>query len=468
MSVRYYALAALTWVAAFILAAGSPPSSARAQLAAPEPSPPAVVPSPPRMFSPSYAESLRDILDLDEADVTRLENRVAANPDDFPARLKLMAYHRRADRSGRAEDRAKLVQHALWLIEHHPESELLRSPVARFLPGELSALEYQRAVALWDAAAKAHPAAPDVQWNAASFLTDLDPGLHMHYLEATAAADPNHPFALRPLAHLYALSILRGGPLASRAQAGLEASSNVWVLGNAAHMLQSLHNRGLQMGSPDPRAAGLAERYFLRAEALDPSLDRETILPQLDQQAIARARQAERDAMQSAREWEARAEEARVRLRRLPGEAFPGLPAEVAGVLRARSCTVPQPSLDGSPRNAIRGEFFATGESGWAVLCSVGNSTSLLAFRNDRDTNPDTVTTNDDRNFVQFLDGGGVVYSREITVADRDFMVRHYRIYGGPEPPPIDHQGIDDAFLEKASVAWYFHQGEWLQLPGSD
>jgi hypothetical protein len=50
----------------------------------------------------------------------------------------------------------------------------------------------------------------------------------------------------------------------------------------------------------------------------------------------------------------------------------------------------------------------------------------------------------------------------------RDFIMRHYRAYGAPEPPPIDHHGIDDAFLEKASVTWYFHQGKWLQLTGAD
>jgi hypothetical protein len=44
----------------------------------------------------------------------------------------------------------------------------------------------------------------------------------------------------------------------------------------------------------------------------------------------------------------------------------------------------------------------------------------------------------------------------------------HYRAYGGPKPPPIDHQGIDDAFLEKASVTFYFHKGNWLQLTGAD
>jgi hypothetical protein len=204
------------------------------------------------LFSQWYVESSRDILELEESDVARLEQQLAANPDDFSARLKLMAYHQRADRSGRQEDRAKRVQHALWLIEHHPNSELLHSPVSRFAQRELTPPEYQRAVTLWDTAAKAQTADAAVQWNAASFFQQLDPGLHMHYLEATAAADPNHPFALRPLADFYALSILERGPLASRAQAGLEASNNVWVLGNAAYMLQSQYNRMLQMGAPKP------------------------------------------------------------------------------------------------------------------------------------------------------------------------------------------------------------------------
>jgi hypothetical protein len=36
-------------------------------------------------------------------------------------------------------------------------------------------------------------------------------------------------------------------------------------------------------------------------------------------------------------------------------------------------------------------------EAGWVVFCSANNSTAMLAFRNDRDTNPDTVTTSEDR-----------------------------------------------------------------------
>jgi len=42
----------------------------------------------------------------------------------------------------------------------------------------------------------------------------------------------------------------------------------------------------------------------------------------------------------------------------------------------------------------------------------------------------------------------------EISAVDRKFILRHYRAYGGPNPPPIDHNGIDDSFLEKASVIW--------------
>lgn len=154
MGVRFTVVAAPAVLEALILLAGSAPRPAQAQLVAPESSRPARDPPPP-MFSPWYAESLGDILKLEESDVARLQQRLAANPEDFPTRLKLMAYHQRADRAGRKEDRAQRVQHALWLIEHHPDSELLHSPVSRFSPGELTPADYRRAVALWDAAAKA-------------------------------------------------------------------------------------------------------------------------------------------------------------------------------------------------------------------------------------------------------------------------------------------------------------------------
>ncbi len=173
-------------------------------------------------------------------------------------------------------------------------------------------------------------------------------------------------------------------------------------------------------------------------------------------------------AAQAPRGQEARAGISAARIRRLPVDAFPQLPPAVAAALRARNCAVPQPALEGPPRNVISGQFFAKGETGWAVLCSVNNVTSLLAFRNGKDRTPATIITTDDQVYLQTLSGNRVVYSREITAVGRDFIMRHYRAYGGPQPPPVDHQGIDDAFLEKASVIWYFHRGRWLRLTGAD
>ena len=105
---------------------------------------------------------------------------------------------------------------------------------------------------------------------------------------------------------------------------------------------------------------------------------------------------------------------------------------------------------------------------GWAALCSVNNSTALLAFRNDHDKYPVSVVTSKDRDYLQDLGGDNIVYSREITTVGRAFIMSHYRAYGGPEPPPINHQAIDDAFLEKASNTWYFYRGKWLRLQGAD
>jgi hypothetical protein len=47
-------------------------------------------------------------------------------------------------------------------------------------------------------------------------------------------------------------------------------------------------------------------------------------------------------------------------------------------------------------------------------------------------------------------------------------IIRHPMAYGGPKPPPIDHQGVDDEFIEKASSTWYFRGGKWLTLTGAD
>ena len=87
-----------------------------------------------RCSAPGTRSRCGGVLELEEKDVARLEAELREHPNDFPARLQVMAYYQRADRIGPERDRSKRVAHALWLIEHHPESEILHSPVSRFAP----------------------------------------------------------------------------------------------------------------------------------------------------------------------------------------------------------------------------------------------------------------------------------------------------------------------------------------------
>ena len=49
-----------------------------------------------------------------------------------------------------------------------------------------------------------------------------------------------------------------------------------------------------------------------------------------------------------------------------------------------------------------------------------------------------------------------------------DWWRNSEQVTGSSTPPPIDHQGINDAFLGKASVIEYFLKGKWLEFPGDD
>jgi hypothetical protein len=152
----------------------------------------------------------------------------------------------------------------------------------------------------------------------------------------------------------------------------------------------------------------------------------------------------------------------------VPPDAFPQLPDAVKATLRSMKCAIPQSSGSGPPRNVIRGDFFTRGQTGWAVLCSVGGFSSILVFRDNLDAHPEALERSEDKDYLQNLGNDVIGYSREITAVDRKSIMTSYRAHGGPEPPPIDHQGIDDAFLGKASVIHYWYEGEWLRLQGAD
>ena len=95
----------------------------------------------------------------------------------------------------------------------------------------------------------------------------------------------------------------------------------------------------------------------------------------------------------------------------------------------------------------MRGEFAKPGQMDWAVLCSVGRVSSILVFWNGSETNPANITKMKDIDRLQSGADNTMVYSREMGSVDRNYITVHYKAYGGPKPPTIDHKGIKTIFL---------------------
>jgi hypothetical protein len=148
--------------------------------------------------------------------------------------------------------------------------------------------------------------------------------------------------------------------------------------------------------------------------------------------------------------------------------AFAKLPVEVTVDLQRRGCRIPQLGDIHEKTNVIRGEFAKAGQIDWAVLCSIHGISRILVYWSGSAQNPAEIARFGDNNYIEQDALGGVQFQREIEPVGERFIMKHYRAYGGPTPPPIDHQGIDDAFVGKGSFTWYLHGGKWMKLSGAD
>jgi hypothetical protein len=166
----------------------------------------------------------------------------------------------------------------------------------------------------------------------------------------------------------------------------------------------------------------------------------------------------------SALDWDKAANE----IRRLPPSTFTELPAAVIRELNRRRCTIPQ--IDGNPvpHNVIKGSFTGKGPIDWAVLCSHAGDSSILVFMGRSIETVWQLSNGPDKNSLQTIGKRIIGYSRMILPANGKSIVKYHREFGGPKPPPIDHQGIEDCFVGKGSVILYYYKGTWLRLTGSD
>ena len=160
-----------------------------------------------------------------------------------------------------------------------------------------------------------------------------------------------------------------------------------------------------------------------------------------------------------------RADEETVRL--LPG-AFDDISSSVQEELKRRGCTIPQVYPGVERGNIVRGRFTAPDQIDTAVLCSRERVSSILIFQGESTTVIAELASAPDRNYLQGVGGGVIGFSRALGVANPQYIQEHYETFGGLEPPPLDHDGVNDVFIEKASVVWYWYEGQWLQLTGAD
>jgi hypothetical protein len=144
---------------------------------------------------------------------------------------------------------------------------------------------------------------------------------------------------------------------------------------------------------------------------------------------------------------------------RLPPTAFPGFPKDLVHELQRRGCMIPQTVPQDEKSNVIKGAFLKPGQTDWAVLCSKKGSTSLLMFWNGSATNS--------AELGKIADDPNRIFDWFIRPVGWKFIMNHYRAYGGPKPPPIDHYGIESGG-EKASSVMYFYHGKWITLQGAD
>lgn len=159
---------------------------------------------------------------------------------------------------------------------------------------------------------------------------------------------------------------------------------------------------------------------------------------------------------------------------RLSPSSFPAAPKNVVDWLIKQDCSIPQaePELGAKhatrANNLISGEFAAKGQKDWAALCSRKGSSSIVLLWGGKSGCEVVLAESEDNLSIQKGVGGKWVYSRLISSVGREQILRRQKAFGGTVPSPLEHQGIDDVFVGKASVTYYCHQGRWLTLQGAD
>lgn len=150
-------------------------------------------------------------------------------------------------------------------------------------------------------------------------------------------------------------------------------------------------------------------------------------------------------------------------IHRLPLNAFPQLPSQIADQLEARGCTIPQTYEAHQPENVVRASLQAGGSEDWAVLCSAKGSVSLLVFFAGDPEQPIVLASAKESERLQPQPRGPMGFNWGI---DRATPAEIHDAQQGLSPRPArpDHDALVDSVIEHRTIYRFYSKGRWTLL----
>ena len=78
------------------------------------------------------------------------------------------------------------------------------------------------------------------------------------------------------------------------------------------------------------------------------------------------------------------------------------------------------------------------------------------------------LASREDKDLLQVTGPRTIGFSRVIGIARPEHIRWFYQQFGGPKPPLLEHDGIEDMFAGKASTIRDWFGGKWLEPTGMD
>lgn len=147
-------------------------------------------------------------------------------------------------------------------------------------------------------------------------------------------------------------------------------------------------------------------------------------------------------------------------IRLLPVSSFPQLPSAVVQQLSQMGCMIPQTYEAHGPENVVSGSFEKQGSSDWAVLCSVKGTTTLYVFFQSNLASPVALRHQLDGKWLGRDGAWSLDYGSAWGISAIPSRVM-------PRTEHIEHDGVQDSFVEQSSTIHYFDDERWTLLDNS-